>query len=37
MNIDDELCRTQYPINVAIKKAIEEVMHYYSYRENGEE
>ena len=37
MNIDDELSRTQYPINVAIKKAIEEVMHYYAYRENGEE
>ena len=37
MNVDDELSRTQYPVNVAIKKAIEEVMHYYSYREIGDE
>lgn len=33
MMIDDELGRTLYPINVAIKKALEEVMHYYAYRE----
>jgi uncharacterized protein len=37
MNIDDDLGRIQYPINVAIKKAIEEVMHYFAYRERGEE
>jgi Fe-S-cluster containining protein len=37
MNIDADLGRTQYPINVAIKKAIEEVMHYFAYRESGEE
>lgn len=37
MSVDDELSRTTYPINIAIKKAIEEVMHYYAYREIGEE
>lgn len=33
MMIDDELGKTLYPINVAIKKALELVMHYYAYRE----
>lgn len=33
MMIDDELGKTLYPINVAIKKALEVVMHYYAYRE----
>ena len=33
MMIDDELGRTLYPINVAIKKALEVVMHYYAYRD----
>lgn len=36
MAIDRELSHTAYPINIAIKKAIEEVLHYYAYRE-GEE
>lgn len=30
--IDHELTRQFYPINVAIRKAIEEVLHYYAYR-----
>lgn len=36
MMIDNDLGRTLYPINVAIKKALEEVMHYYAYREVNE-
>jgi len=32
MMIDDELGKTLYPINVAIRKALEVVMHYYAYR-----
>ena len=31
--IDFELTRDFYPINIAIKHAIETVLHYYSYRE----
>ncbi len=31
--IDDELTRNFYPINTAIRHAIEEVMHYYAYRD----
>lgn len=34
MAIDNELARTLYPVNVAIRKALETVMHYYAYREN---
>jgi Fe-S-cluster containining protein len=30
--IDSELTRDFYPINTAIKKAIETVLHYYAYR-----
>ncbi|HZY81391.1 MAG TPA: YkgJ family cysteine cluster protein [Cyclobacteriaceae bacterium] len=30
--IDQELTTEFYPINVAIKKALENVMHYYAYR-----
>ena len=30
--IDFELTRDFYPINQAIKRAIETVMHYYAYR-----
>ena len=30
--IDAELARVSYPINEAIKKAIETVLHYYAYR-----
>ena len=30
--IDAELARPEYPINVAIRRALEGVMHYYSYR-----
>lgn len=33
--IDSELSREFFPINVAIRKAIEEVMHYYAYREDS--
>jgi Fe-S-cluster containining protein len=33
MLIDTELGRDLYPINVAVKKALEVVMHYYAYRE----
>ena len=36
MGIDDELSRTSYPINTAIRKALETVMHYYAYDENRE-
>jgi Fe-S-cluster containining protein len=32
-SIDSELARDFYPINAAIKKAIETVLHYYAYRE----
>lgn len=32
--IDWELSQKFYPINTAIKKAIETVLHYYSYRED---
>jgi len=31
--IDQELTREFYPINTAIRKAIETVLHYYAYRE----
>ena len=31
-SIDFDLSRDFYPINMAIKKAIEAVMHYYAYR-----
>jgi uncharacterized protein len=31
-SIDANLTRDFYPINTAIKKAIEEVLHYYAYR-----
>ena len=31
--IDSVLTRDFYPINIAIKKAIETVLHYYAYRE----
>lgn len=30
--IDPELSRTFYPINLALRRAIEEVLHYYAYR-----
>lgn len=30
--IDQDLTRNFYPINTAIKKAIEEALHYYAYR-----
>ena len=33
--IDWDLSQKFYPINVAIRKAIEEVLHYYSYREEA--
>lgn len=33
--IDEELTRKFYPINVAIRKAIDEVLHYFAYREVG--
>ncbi|MBL7849518.1 MAG: YkgJ family cysteine cluster protein [Cyclobacteriaceae bacterium] len=33
MAIDNDLSREFYPINTAIRKAIETVMHYYAYRE----
>lgn len=33
--IDAELARDFYPINSAIRKAIETVLHYYSYREES--
>jgi Fe-S-cluster containining protein len=32
MAIDADLSREFYPINVALRKAIEAVMHYYAYR-----
>lgn len=35
MAIDGELAREFYPINVAIRKAIERVVHHYAYREEG--
>jgi Fe-S-cluster containining protein len=34
-SIDPDLSRDFYPINTAIRKAVETVMHYYAYR-NGE-
>jgi len=33
MAIDQDLTRDFYPINMAIRKAIETVLHYYAYRE----
>ena len=35
--IDAELGKTLYPVNTAIRKAFETVMHYYSYREMSED
>lgn len=35
--LDPELGKTLYPVNTAIRKAIEHVMHYYSYRESTED
>lgn len=37
MVLDEELGKTLYPINVAIKKALETVMHYYAYRDVNED
>lgn len=34
MAIDADLSREFYPINVAMRKAIETVMHYYAYRDS---
>jgi uncharacterized protein len=34
--IDPDLTRDFYPINTAIRKAIETVLHYYAYREDTE-
>jgi Fe-S-cluster containining protein len=34
--IDPDLSRDFYPINVAIRKAIETVLHYYAYRSESE-
>ncbi len=34
--IDPDLSRDFYPINVAIRKAIETVLHYYAYRPEAE-
>ncbi|MBX7124851.1 MAG: YkgJ family cysteine cluster protein [Cyclobacteriaceae bacterium] len=31
--IDPDLARDRYPINQAIRKALEQVMHYYAYRD----
>ncbi|HTH56448.1 MAG TPA: YkgJ family cysteine cluster protein [Cyclobacteriaceae bacterium] len=31
-SVDFEMARTFYPINEAIRKAIQEVLHYYAYR-----
>ncbi|NJM26026.1 MAG: YkgJ family cysteine cluster protein [Bacteroidia bacterium] len=33
--IDDELSRKFHPINIAIRKAIDEVLHYFAYRDVG--
>jgi Fe-S-cluster containining protein len=35
-NIDEELGGSQFPINEAIRRAFEFVMHYYSYRDLSE-
>lgn len=35
MAIDGELAREFYPINIAIRKAIETVLHHYAYREDA--
>lgn len=37
VSVDPELGRTLYPINTAIRKAIEEVLHYYAYRKIEED
>jgi len=34
--IDPQLARDFYPINTAIKLAIETVLHYYAYRDPSE-
>ncbi|MEJ0055716.1 MAG: hypothetical protein WDN75_08745 [Bacteroidota bacterium] len=34
--IDYQLTKDFYPINEAIRKAIETVLHYYAYRKAGE-
>jgi Fe-S-cluster containining protein len=36
MSIDTELGRVLYPINMAIRKALEVVMHYYAYRDTAD-
>lgn len=36
-SIDADLTRDFYPINIAIRKAIETVLHYYAYREDSVE
>ena len=33
VSIDQQLAQDFYPVNVAIRKAIETVLHYYAYRE----
>lgn len=35
--IDHEMARNFYPINLAIQKALETVLHYYAYRNENEE
>ena len=36
VGIDPQLARDFYPINKAIKLAIETVLHYYAYRDASE-